>query len=167
MSPAFLLWTVGYCTVFALLWAWGLVWILERKEKKYREGRVNFTDAFLAGSFCLVFVYISNIVVLVRWPRAGILYEAALVTALAGFMFYRESGYKARAALRLHRLRAEVRLLETHLAKDPANASYHERLSELHETLGDKARALENARLAAKLEPTVRNAWRVKNLEGN
>jgi len=167
VSPAFLLWVVIYCTVFALLWAWGLVWILERREKKYRLGSVSFTDALLAGSFFLIAVYISNIVVLVRWPRAAVLYEVALVTGLAGFMFYKESYYKAQRALRLHRLRAEVRLLDFHLAKDPANASYHERLSELHETLGNKDLALENARLAAKIEPTVGHSWRVKQLEEN
>jgi hypothetical protein len=165
--PGALVWVVVYCTVFSLLWAWGLVWILERKEKKYLQGSLSFTDAFLAGSFFLVAVYISNLVVLVRWQRFGIFYNIALVTALAGFMLYRETGYKAMAAMRKRRLRAEVRLLEFHLKKDASNAAYYERLSELYEELGERRAALETARLGAKLEPTMRNSWRVKHLEEN
>ncbi|MCM2267325.1 MAG: hypothetical protein NDI60_06045 [Elusimicrobiales bacterium] len=162
-----LLGIILYCTVFALAWAWGLVWILERREKKYLQGSLSFTDAFLAGSFFLVFVYISNIVVLVRWPRYAFVYDILLTTALAGFMLYKESRYRALAALRTRRQHAEVRLLELHLKKDPGNASYYERLSEVHEKLGNREQALETARMAAKLEPTVRNTWRLKNLEGN
>ncbi len=154
-----------YCTLFALLWTWGLVWVLERREKKYRQGNHSFTDAFLAGAFFLVFVYISNIAVLVRWPRAALLYDVALVTGLAGFGLYRETRYRAAAALVRRRQKAEVRLLEHHISKDPSNAAWYERLSEVYEKLGEKERALETARLAAKLEPTVRNAWRVKHLE--
>lgn len=154
-----------YCTVFALLWAGGLVWVLERKEKKYLLGGLSFTDAFLAGSFFLIVVYVSNIVVILRWPRFAFFYDIALVTGLAGFGLYRETGYKARAALHSRRLRAEVRLLEHHVSRDPSNAAYLERLSELYEALGDPKQALEAARLAARLEPTVRNSWRVKHLE--
>jgi len=165
--PGALLWVVLYCTAFALLWAWGLVWILERKEKKYLQGSLSFTDAFLAGSFFLIVIYISNIVVLVRWQRFGIFYNIALVTALAGFMLYKETEYKTRAAMRNRRLRAEVRLLEFHLKKDASNAAYYERLSEIYEQLGEKRAALETARLGAKLEPTMRNSWRVKHLEEN
>ena len=38
-----------YCTVFALAYAWALVWILERKEKRYGQGSISFTDAFVIG----------------------------------------------------------------------------------------------------------------------
>lgn len=160
-----LLGIVVYCTLFSLAYAWTLVWILERKDKKYRQGTVQFTDAFLSGALVIVFVYISNIVVLVRWGGAAAAYDAALAAALAGFCVYKETGYKLRAAKVAHRQRAEIRLLEYHLTRDPANAAYCERLSELYEKLGDPEKALAAARQAAKLHPDVNNAWRVKRLE--
>ncbi len=156
---------VIYCTLFSLAYAWTLVWILERKDKKYRQGTVQFTDAFLPGSLIIIFVYISNIVVLVRWGSSAVLYDAALIAALAGFCAYKETRYKLRAAKVAHRQRAEIRLLEFHLTKDPANAACFERLSEVHEKLGDRKKALAAARHAARLHPDVNNAWRVKRLE--
>jgi cytochrome c-type biogenesis protein CcmH/NrfG len=64
-----------------------------------------------------------------------------------------------------HRRRAEIRLLETHISKDPSNAAYFGRVSELYEVLGKKEQALEAARMAEKLEPTARNRYRVEALE--
>ncbi len=157
---------VAYCTVFCFAYAWTLVWILERKEKKYRQGSVSFTDAFLIGSLVIILIYISNIVVLLRWGSSAFLYDIALIAALAGFGTYKEAAYKARAARIARRQRAEVRLLEHHIAKDPANAACFERLSEVCEKLGEKEKALEAARMAAELHPDVRNSWRVKQLEG-
>lgn len=154
-----------YCTVFALAYTWALVWILERKEKRYGQGSISFTDAFSVGAFTVIFVYFSNIMVLIRWPRSAYLYDLALITALAGFGVYKETLYKARAAKVRHRQRAEVRLLEGHIAKDPANAAYFERLSEVYEKLGEQEDALTAAKMAVKLDPAVRNTWRVKQLE--
>jgi len=154
-----------YCTVFTLAYAWALVWILERKEEKYRQGSISFTDVFIVVAFVVIFVYLSNIVVLIRWTRSAYLYDLFLITGLAGFGVYRETMYKARAAKVRHRQRAEVRLLESHIAKDPSNAAYFERLSEVYEKLGEKESALAAAKMAAKLDPAVRNDWRVKQLE--
>ncbi len=154
-----------YCTVFALAYAWALVWILERKEKKYLQGSISFTDAFLVGAFIIIFVYFSNIVVLMRWPRSALTYDIILVTALAAFGTYRETFYKARSRKTGTRRRAEARLLEIHIAKDPDNPAYYERLSEVYEKLGEKEKALAAARRAAELDPAVKNTWRVKQLE--
>lgn len=156
---------VIYCTLFTLAFAWGLVWVLERKDKKYRQGLISFTDAFSVGSVTIIFVYFSNIVVFMRWPRSALAYDVALVTGLAAFGIYRETSYRARARKGNRRLRAEARLLEWHLSKDPANAGWFERLSEIYEKLGEKEKALTAAKMAAKLDPTVRNDWRVKMLE--
>jgi len=156
---------IVYCTLFTLAFAWALVWVLERKDKKYRQGSISFTDAFSVGSVVIVFVYFSNIVVFMRWPRSALVYDILLVTCLAAFGIYRETSYKVRARKADRRLRAEARLLEWHLSKDPANAAWLERLSEVYEKLGEKEKALAAARLAAKLDPAVRNAWRVKTLE--
>jgi hypothetical protein len=161
-----LLWIIVYATVFSLALTWGLVWILERKERTYHQGAVMFTDAFLAGSLFLIIVYLTTIVALLRYPAAAALfYQVLLVTGLAGFGVYKETKYRAGAHGKWRRVHAEIRLMELHLKKDAANAAYHERLSELYEGLGRKREALESARMAAKLEPTVRNSWRVKHLE--
>lgn len=156
---------VIYCALFTLSFAWALVWILERKEKRYGQGSISFTDAFSVGAVVTIFVYFSNIVVFMRWPRSALFYDIALITGLAAFGVYRETAYRARALKGRRRLRAEVRLLERYVVNDPANAAYFERLSEVYEKLGEKEKALAAARMAARLDPAVSNAWRVKQLE--
>lgn len=153
-----------YSTVFALAYSWVLVWILERREKKYGQGALSFSDAFLAGSVTLVLVYLSNLFVFIIWPRSAASFNVLLITALAGFCFYKESSYKLQQKRIAHRWRAEVRLLNIYISKDPANAAYFGRLSDLHCKLGEKERALEAARMAEKLEPSERNRWRIKQL---
>ncbi len=157
---------IVYCTVFALAYAWAAVWMLERKEKKYRQGSSSFTDAFLVGAFILVFVYFSNMVVMMRWTDAAFTYDLALLAGLAAFAIYKEVLYRARDNYASRRMRAEARLLERYMLKDPGNAAYFERASELYEKLGDREKAIEAARMAAKLDPTVRNTWRFKELMG-
>lgn len=154
-----------FSTVFALAYSWVLVWILERREKVYGQGALSFSDAFLAGSVSLLFVYISNIMVLAMWPGKAASFNVLLVTALAGFCLYKESVYKLEAKKIEHRRRAEIRLLQIYIAKDPANAAYFGRLCRLYEKLGDKKQALEAARMVATLEPTERNRCRVKELQ--
>lgn len=155
---------LAYSTLFALAYSWVLVWILERREKKYGQGALSFSDAFLTGSVSLFLVYISNFAVLIMRPSSAASFNVLLVTALAGFCLYKESTYKLQQKRIDHRRRAEIRLLNIYIAKDPANAAYFGRLSDLHTRLGEKAQALEAARMAAKLEPTERNRWRVKQL---
>ncbi len=154
-----------YAGAFAAAYAWALTWILERRDRKYGQGQVSSADSLAAGLYVFTFVFFSNLVIVSAKHAYSGLYAAALITVLAGFCLYKETVYKARARRVTRRRRAEVRLLEHHLARDPGNASYYERLSEVHESLGDKAKALEAARMAAKLEPTVRNHWRLKHLE--
>lgn len=161
-----LVWIIIYSTLFALATTWALVSIIERKETAYMQGGVSFTDAFLIGAFFLLFIYISNMIILIRWPRSAILYDLAVVTGLAGFGLYRETRYKLRGVFRRRSLREEALNLEWNIAKDPANAAYYERLSEVYEELGNKARALEAARAAEKIDPErMRNSWRIKHLE--
>ncbi len=154
-----------YCIVFALAYAWALVWILERREKKYGQGSFSFTDAFLVASLVGMMVYFTNTIVIMAWPASALFYDLVLLAGLGAFGIYKETAYKARAARVSRRQRAEARLLERYVANDPANAAYFERLSEVYEKLGEKDKALAAARMAAKLDPAVRNAWRVKMLE--
>lgn len=156
---------LAYCAVFAAAYAWVLVWILERREKKYGQGETAFSDAFLAGALALISVYLSNLAVLLLWPRSAAAFNVLLVTLLAGFCLYRESVYKLERKRAERRRRAEIRLLNVHIAHDPANAAWFGRLAELYDRLGEKKRALEAAAMAEKLEPTERNRWRLKRLK--
>ena len=159
-----LLKALAYSTVFALVYSWVVVWIIERREKKYGQGTIMFSDAFLTGSVTLIFVYLSNILVFVMWPGSAATFNVFLVTALAGFCLYRESVYQFNAKKIQPRLRAEVRLVNIYISKDPANAAYYGRLCDIHAKLGEKALALEAARMANKLEPTARNRVRIEQL---
>jgi cytochrome c-type biogenesis protein CcmH/NrfG len=158
---------VVFSVLFSAAWVWALVWILERGDRTYRQNTVSFADTFLAGAIAAIFVYLLNFFALVLRPDRVVYYDILLSTALTGFGLYRETVYKARAAARGRRLRAEARLIENHLRKDPANAAWFERLSEVREKLGERERALWAARKAAELAPTVRNAGRVKHLGRN
>jgi tetratricopeptide (TPR) repeat protein len=129
------------------------------------ESDISFSDAFLAGAFALIFVYLSNIIVILRWPRSAFFYDLILVTGLAGFGLYRETLHKTLAALRWKRLRDEALALELNITRDPENGAYYERLSEVYEKLKRPDKAIEAARLGLKLEPSVRNTLRVKHLE--
>ncbi|MDA8130651.1 MAG: tetratricopeptide repeat protein [Elusimicrobia bacterium] len=160
-----LLQALVFSAVFSLVYAWVVVWILERREKKYGQGLPNFTDAFIAGAFSLIFAYLSNIIVIMRWPESTARFNVLLITVLAGFCLYRESMYKLAQKKADHRRRAEIRLLQIHISKDPANAAYFCRLAEVYERLGEKDQALEAARMAAKLEPTERNRCKIKQLD--
>lgn len=156
-----------YATVYALLYAGVLVWILERRGRKYGQGPLTFPEALVAGSLVLVVVYFINIIVLLTRPGAAAAFNLGLTGALAAFCLFREAGYRRRAKKYLRRQRAEARLMRVYLKKDPGNGACHERLSELYEKLGEKDKALESARSAVKLDPSVKNVWRVKQLEEN
>ena len=64
-----------------------------------------------------------------------------------------------------HRLRAEIRLINIYISKDPSNTAYYGRLCDVYAKLGEKKNALEAARMAYKLEPTARNKVRIEQLE--
>ena len=155
-----------YGTLFAVGYAWAVAWILERKDRKYRQGATSFTDAFIVGTFVLLFVYITNIIVLVRWPSSAINYDLVLLAALAAFSAYKELLYRGGDNSLRKRLRAEARLLERYMKNDPGNAALFERASEIYEELGEREKAIESARAAATLDPTVRNSWRFRELLG-
>jgi hypothetical protein len=155
-----------FCALFSAAWTWALVWIIERKENGYAQGALSFSDAFLVGAFALIFIYLTNFICLFAWPDRVVYYDLALATALAGFGLYRETLYKARASAGSRKLKAEARRLEAQIKKEPLNAAYFERLSEVLEKLGKKRKAAEAARHAAELDPTVRNSLRVKHLGG-
>ncbi|MDA8132259.1 MAG: hypothetical protein M0011_12210 [Elusimicrobia bacterium] len=160
-----LLKALAWSTGFALVYSWVVVWILERREKKYGQGETAFSDTFLSGSVTLIFVYLANITVFAMRPDSALSFNILLVTGLAGFCLYRESLYKLDARKIKHRLLAEVRLVNIYISKDPSNAAYYGRLCDIYIKLGERREALEAARMAARLEPTERNRWKIKQLE--
>jgi hypothetical protein len=160
-----LLKALAYSTVFAIVYSWVVVWIIERREKKYGQGTSQFSDAFLTGSFTLITVYLSNILVFFMWPTSAASFNVLLITVLAAFCLYRESVYQLDAKKIRRRLFAEARLVNIYISKDPSNAAYYGRLCDIYAKLGEKAPALEAARMANKLEPTARNRVRIEQLQ--
>jgi len=106
-------------------------------------------------------------VVMMRWTSAVFTYDLVLLAGLGAFAVYKEALYRTRDRAVSRHLRAEARLLERYMRKDPGNAAYFERASEIYEKLGDREKAVEAARMAAQLDPTVRNSWRFKDLLGD
>ena len=86
-----------YCAFFALACAGAVVWILERRDKKYGQGAASFTDAFPAGAAVLVFVFLSDLFLLLKSARMAAFYDLLLAAGLLIFILRREAGYKARA----------------------------------------------------------------------
>jgi hypothetical protein len=162
MNPVFIL---SYSTVFAAAYAAAMVWITERKDKTYRQGIKSFSDCFLLGAFWLLLTWGINLAVLFTSPGKAITCNIAMLTFLAGYMLYKETRYKLREAGVKKNMRIEMRVLSHHSANDPANAMYFERASELFEKLGETENAAAAARRAVKLDPTVRNTWRLEQLE--
>lgn len=150
--------------LFAVAFSWALVWAIERREKKYGLAGPSLSDAFLAGALSLFFSFLGGVSVMFLWPRLYSTFVVGACTALAGYCLYRESLYKLERRRIDHRLRAEVRLINIHISKDPSNAAYYHRLTDLYEKLGDARQALQAAEMALKLEPTVRNHLRADHL---
>lgn len=157
---------LSFNALFAVAFAWTLVWVIERREKKYGLSGPALSDAFLAGALALFFAFLGGVAAMVLWPRHYGTFVVGAATALSGFCLYRESLYKLERRRVTHRLRAEVRLLNMHISKDPSNAAYYVRLAELGEKLGDRPTAAGAAAMAFKLEPTVRNRLRLEQLQG-
>lgn len=86
-----------YSAAFALAYAGGLVWILERGDKKYRLGSFSFMDAFPAGAAVLLLVFLSTLFLLFTNLRAAALYDLLLTAALLVFVWRRETAYRALA----------------------------------------------------------------------
>lgn len=85
------------CAAFAFAYAGAVIWILERRDKKYRLGSTSFMDAFPAGAAVVLAVFLSTLLLLLKNPKAAALYAALLAAGLAFFILRREAAYRSRA----------------------------------------------------------------------
>ncbi len=160
---------VMFCAVSGLAFSGAVIRILAKKARRLRRQSTPFSHAFLTGAVTFSFVYFINRLSFPLRPKATIAVNLAL---LAGIFFFRVLRKKIRRLYRRRpkieknpHLRAEAAALEQMLKRDPLNAFCFEKLSEIYEKMGDRSRALEAAYAASRLDPTMKNQWRVEDLE--
>ncbi len=155
-----------FCVVSAAAFAAGVLWSL-KKAGAARRKKIHPPAGFLLGAVIFVSVYGANRLAFPILPRATLLVNLVLLT---GLLIFREIKKQLKRPRMQHgknqHLRVEVLALERMLEIDPLNAFCLERLSELYEKMGKADRALQAARGAVKLDPTVKNKLRVEDLKG-
>jgi tetratricopeptide (TPR) repeat protein len=172
---------IMFCMFFGMAVAWAALWTLKKLGAAHRK-KIHPPAGFLAGALIFTSVYGLNRLAFPAWPKAVPVIDLVL---LAGILVIPEvkrklgrPGPKSKPKLKpklrtqpkpvdleTQRLRIEAKALERMLEIDPLNAFCFERLSEIYEKTGEYARALEAAREAAKLDPTVKNRLRAEELE--
>lgn len=155
-----------FCFLSGLAFSGAALRVLGRKAKVRHRGKASFPDAFLAGSVTFTLVYILNRLAFPARPKAT---AAANLLLLAGILLFPLVRKKLRRLkprlVKKHPLQDEAAALERMFERDPLNAFCLEKLSELYEKMGEHDKALEAARRAAGLDPTVKNKWRAEDLE--
>ena len=159
-----------FCSVFALAFSGAVMWMLERKSRASRRKILPFSHSFLGGCVTFSVVYVLNRLIFPGWPKATAAFNLALLTAMFTFRVLRKKllrRFRRRRpkTVKKHHRDSEAEALEHMLEKDPLNACYLERLSVIYEEKGEHDRALEAAHKAVKLDPTMKNKWRVEDLE--
>ena len=156
---------VIYFLAFSLFLTWAVVRTLERREKRYRLGGYYSGDALLAGTGVFISSYVINFVSSFRFREQFLYIQLFMLGCLLAFEKIKEASYRRSAAEITNRLLEEIQEMKGGLKSDPANSAFHERLSELHEKLGDTEKAAAHAATAATLDPTEKNRWRLKTLK--
>ena len=156
-----------FCSLSAMAFSGAVLWLLGKKARASRWKTTPFSYAFLAGSLTFSLVYILNRLAFPLWPGATSVLNLALLAGLFGSRALRKKLRRRRRpkAAKKHPLHAEAAALEEMLTQDPLNAFCHEKLSEIYEKMGENDKALLAAREAAKLDPTMKNRWRVEDLK--
>ena len=186
--PERILGTIIFCFVSSLAFAGVAVWFWEKKADTSRGEAAPLAYSSLAGAFTFCFVYISNRLLFPQLPKTTAIFN---LVALAGIFIFpvlrkrshlqrlktgKKRSLRAGAAALKHMFkrginaglpakRTEAAGLERMLEQDPLNACYLERLSIIYGERGEKDKALEAAQKAFKLDPTMKNKWRVEDLK--
>ncbi len=163
---------IMFCLFSAMAFCVEAVWLVEKKGIASRLDASAFTVDFMVGSVVFSSVYVLNRLVYPGSPKAA---AACNILFLSGIYFYsalkkklrrlRRRIPKAHKNLAKSPLQIEAAALEHMLELDPLNAFCFEKLSEIYEKMGKRAKALEAAREAVKLDPTIINQWRVEELK--
>ncbi|HBB68341.1 MAG: hypothetical protein A2X28_09220 [Elusimicrobia bacterium GWA2_56_46] len=154
-----------YLLCFSCFCAGAAVWVLERRERRYRLGNYR-GDGLLTAAGIFIFTYLGNFAVFFTWGAGrGLWLDLAILALLGAFIWGKERSYREEVEeLRREQL-SEAAALEAALIKDPANTARRERLAELYESLGDLEKALLHAEEAARMDPIQKNLWKVKTLK--
>ncbi|HAH32978.1 MAG TPA: hypothetical protein DCL44_11765 [Elusimicrobia bacterium] len=154
------------CFIFALFFSGSVMWIVERKARASRRQITPFSHSFLAGCIAFSVVYVLNRLIFPHWPKATVVINLAMLGGIFSFRVLRKTIRRRWPKKgKKHRRSAEAAALESMLERDPLNAFCLEKLSEIYEEMGKKDKALEAAREALRLEHTMKNKWRVEDLE--
>ena len=155
-----------FCCFSAMAFSSAVLWLLGKRARASRRKTTPFAYAFLAGSFTFSLVYIINRLAFPLWPAATSVFNLALLAGMFGSRALRKKLRRRRPkTAKKPPLHAEAAALEEMLTQDPLNAFCHEKLSEIYEKMGENDKALLAAREAAKLDPTMKNRWRVEDLK--
>lgn len=155
-----------FCCFSAMAFSGAVLWLLGKKVRASRRKTTPFSYAFLAGSLTFSLVYILNRLAFPLWPAATSVLNLALLAGMFGSRALRKKLRRRRPkTAKKHPLHAEAAALEEMLMQDPLNAFCHEKLSEIYEKMGQHDRALLAAREAFKLDPGMKNKWRVEDLK--
>lgn len=164
--PEMTLGVIVFCTLSAMVFSGAVLWLVGRKAGASRRKNARFPYAFLAGSVTFSLVYILNRLAFPLHPKTTGILNLALLSVIPAIPLLRK---KARRLLRRkktkrHHRQPEAAALEQMLKRDPLNAFCLEQLSEIYQEMGEHDRALEAACKALKLDPTIKNQWRVDDL---
>ena len=162
--------TIIFCAIFALAFAGAVVWIMERKARVSRWTIAPFSHSFLAGCVAFSFIYILNRLVFPRWPKTTAVFNLIMLGGILTFRPLRKKLLRQyrrwrRKTEKKHPRSAEAEALKHMLERDPLNAFCLEKLSEIYGEMGENDKALEAAREAFKLDPSVKNKLWVEDLE--
>lgn len=154
------------CSFFALAFSGAVIWIMEVKALTAHRSITPISYTFLAGSITFSFIYILNRLVFPFWPKMTVALNLTVLAAIFLLPVLRKNlRHKRPRAGKKHRLHSEASGLQQMLEKDPLNAFCHERLSDIYGELGKYDRALEAALEAFRLDPTIKNKWRVEDFK--
>jgi cytochrome c-type biogenesis protein CcmH/NrfG len=162
-----------FCMVAGMAVAAAALWSL-KKIGAARRKTIHLPSGFLAGSVLFIVVYALNRLLFPFSPAAAAITDLGMLTGILAFPWAGKKVRRAKKKIRRVRMKAapphplqpEADALERMLAQDPLNTFCHERLSELYEKMGRFDRALKAAQEAVRLDPTVKNRWRVEEIEG-
>jgi tetratricopeptide (TPR) repeat protein len=163
---------VLYIYVFALIFTAIIVSTLERGRKKYGLGGANRIsplrdlNIFILAILLFGVTSLANAVLgAVLRPPAFVLLQVLLAGGALLFALVMEARYLSEARWYRSEMLVEIAALRKELDKDPLNAAYLERLSELYKKIGDMKAALSCAEKAYALDPDEPNRWKVENLK--